>query len=83
MTLCDPLPIRPDEIPCVEAAELFGVALHTIHRWADRGLIPARMARGVGQGGFTRVLDRKAVDEFLAKRDVAREALAAVGQTLR
>jgi molybdopterin-binding protein len=66
------------EIRIGQAAELLGVSVDTVRRWADDGRLPARRT-----GGGHRVVDGAAVAEIAAEQAGAPEPAAIVGQSAR
>ena len=61
-----------------EAAEMLGVSVDTVRRWADSGRLPTRRSAG-GQ----RVIDGADLARFLADAPSAREPAEFVGQSAR
>jgi molybdopterin-binding protein len=66
------------EIRIGQAAELLGVSVDTVRRWADDGRLPTRRT-----GGGHRVVDGAAVAELAAEQAATTEPAAIVGQSAR
>jgi molybdopterin-binding protein len=69
---------RVSEVRIGQAAELLGVSVDTVRRWADDGRLPTRRT-----GGGHRVVDGAALAEFAAQHAVVPEPGAIVGQSAR
>jgi molybdopterin-binding protein len=66
------------EIRIGQAAELLGVSVDTVRRWADDGRLPTRRT-----GGGHRVVDGAAVAALAAEQAATTEPAAIVGQSAR
>jgi molybdopterin-binding protein len=66
------------ELRIGQAAELLGVSVDTVRRWADDGQLPTRRT-----GGGHRVVDGAALAGFAAEHAVAPEPGAVAGQSAR